>query len=340
MTPLNKVIRRLNKEDFSYYQQVQTNLERDYIAHIFPELTTGANHLFGLFIDDQLVSTAGYTVYAKQYAMLGRLRSDVRFRGKSYGTEILRYAKEQALMDPSVKWIGSNTEEHNIPAQKVLNKIALPPIITLYGAQAESVRSLTSGAKTWHKLDSTNKKWEWLEKTYLDPTFGKEIFPYKSYYPFPVTKALFENTNLKEWTFYENEDLTRYVILWEEETDKPYLHVTYPWDDFQNENGLWETICQVQEDLEGKPYIWIDLTKEEADHLPNGHPFELPSPWMLHGQWKNPLEQKNHAITEQIKEVSESVSDLEKELKELESNITENSEQTKELLSRIDDLKQ
>ena len=42
----------------------------------------GENRLFGLFVENKLVSLGGFSIFANEYAMLGRLRSDRSIRGK------------------------------------------------------------------------------------------------------------------------------------------------------------------------------------------------------------------------------------------------------------------
>lgn len=288
MYKLKKKIRQLQKEDIVFYENMQTGLEEDYVLRIFPYLVEGKNRLFGLFVNDNLASVAGYTIYADQYAMLGRLRSDVRFRGKSYGTEISNYVKNQVAEHPYINWVGANTEIHNIAAQKVLANIDLPPIITLYAAQAKEIDFQSNQANSWNIITSTKRKKEWLEKTYLNSDFDKPIFPFQAYYPLPVSDKLFEEEYLRTWHFYENAEQTRYLILWEEEKGDYYLHVTYPWNDFDKQVGFWDTIQKAFQEVKIREHdalVWFDLTPEDIDTLPENHPFDLPSPWVLHGRW-------------------------------------------------------
>lgn len=77
---MEKLIRALTKEDLPSLQAMETGIEDDYVIRVFERISTGNNKLFGLFSNDQLVSVGGLTVFAKQYAMLGRMRSDLRFR--------------------------------------------------------------------------------------------------------------------------------------------------------------------------------------------------------------------------------------------------------------------
>lgn len=267
---------------------MQTGLEEDYVLRIFAHLVEDNNRLFGLFVKGSLVSVAGYTIYADQYAMLGRLRSDVRFRGKSYGTDILNYVKNQVAEHPNIYWVGANTEIHNIAAQKVLANVDLPPLITLYAAQAKEIEGQTNHTETWNFVSSLERKKDLLEKTYLNSDFGKPIFPFQAYYPLPVSDKLFEEEYLRTWHFYENAEQTRYLILWEEEKGDYYLHVTYPWNDFNEQTGFWTTIKNAFQEVkirEKDAFVWLDLTPEDINKLPETHPFELPLPWVLHGRW-------------------------------------------------------
>lgn len=317
---------------------MQTGLEEDYMLAVYPSLTDGDNRLFGLFIDEQLVSTAGYTIFANHFIMLGRLRSDVRFRGKNYATEILQYVKELSLQLPEVAFVGANTEKHNLPAQKVLSKIGLPHVATLYAAQTTDLSSLMSDENStiWTKLTDLGRKQHWLAQTYLSESFSKKVFPFEAYYPFPASEKLFSEEQLEKWDFYENEDQTRYVILCEEDKGGHYLHVIYPWDDFTQQKSLWNTVqAYYSITLLENPetIIWIDLTETEAELLPSNHPFELPSPWMLHGVSSDAHRNSEHprSVDVTLSEAYQSIEFLENELKELENDLNEKLERANEL---------
>ncbi|WP_225743563.1 GNAT family N-acetyltransferase [Marinilactibacillus sp. Marseille-P9653] len=335
---MNKEIRQLNKFDYDQYKSMQTGLDDDYMLAVYPSLTDGDNRLFGLFVDEQLVSTAGYSVFANHFIMLGRLRSDVRYRGKNYATEILEYVKALSLQLPEVAFVGANTEKHNLPAQKVLSKIGLPHVTTLYAAQTTDLSPLLSDedSTVWTKLTDLGRKQNWLAQTYLSDSFSKKVFPFEAYYPFPASEKLFSKELLEKWDFYENDDQTRYVILWEEDKGGHYLHVTYPWDDFTQQKPLWNTVQSYYSKAlleNSETTVWIDLTETEAELLPNNHPFELPSPWMLHGvsgeQHRNTSEPKSVDVS--LSEAYQSIEFLENELKELENELDEKLEKANEI---------
>lgn len=316
---MSEQIRRLTAEDVSYYKKMQTGLDDDYMLWAFHRITDGANYLYGLFISDELVALSGFTLFKDHYAMLGRLRTDQRYRKNGYGTRIVKYSLEQALSHPDVKWIGANTEQHNKASQAVLRKIGLPPVKLFYAAQADSVDSLVKdNATPWTELTDESKKQAWIRKTYLDPSFDKKVFPLEAYYPFPVSEEMFEGS-LSDWQFFENADNSRYVMMWEEYKGTNYLHVVYPWHDFMDQPGLFNTIqkkLEAAQKKDSETRIWWDLSEADAAMLPTEHPFDLPSPWILHGSSKEAL--LSDDVSESFDRANKLIQDVEDELKDLE----------------------
>lgn len=282
---MTQQIRRLHANDYHLFAAMDTGIENDYVSRVFHHLIAGDNVLYGLFIGNQLASVGGYTVYAKQYAMLGRLRSDRRYRGNDLATKLMSYVVGEARQQKDIVWIGANTQEDNLPAQRVLEKIGLFPQITLHGAITKDLSALTYDGSLWTPVHDLKRKKDWLAKTFIQ---SELIFPYECYYPFPASKGLFKAEEVNTWRFYENEEKTRYVITKPDQKKHVYLHMIYPWSDFTEQAGLWETVekdfKELTESTAEETYIWADLTKEEAKRLPTGHAFELPSPWILHGK--------------------------------------------------------
>lgn len=319
------------------YEHMETGLKDDYMLKVFDRLSTNGNSLFGLFKDESLVAVAGYTLFAGEFAMLGRLRSDRRYRKNGYGTKITEYILEEARRSPSVKWIGANTELRNKPAQKVLEKISMPHVITLYSAQAGTLSPLVSNEETWEKVESNSEKRKWVDKTYLNPSFEKSVFPFEAYYPFPARPSLFSDDKLEQMTCFRNKDQSRVVFMWPEEKGNKYLHVVYPWSDFNAQPGFFETISeefQRSKEKDGTSLIWMDLTEEEASLLPADHPFELPSPWMLHGFF-NTDEQNVDVSMDTARQLIE---EIENELSELNDLVEKNQDQIETLDQLNEDL--
>src|SRR5699024_3920919 len=191
---MTKTIRRLHANDYSLYTTMDTGIENDYVGRVFQNLTTGGNILYGLFLDGQLASVGGYSIYREQYAMLGRLRSDRRYRGQDLATELMEHVIHEALNDDHIKWIGANTQEDNLPARRVLEKLGLPTHIMLHGAMTKDVSMLESGAPLWNPVTKLARKKEWLEKLFIQ---SEGIFPYECFYPFPASEQLFKEDEVE-----------------------------------------------------------------------------------------------------------------------------------------------
>ncbi|PYZ94699.1 GNAT family N-acetyltransferase [Salipaludibacillus keqinensis] len=280
---MNKTIRPLTTDDYPLFEAMDTGIDGDYIKLYFNRFASGANKLYGLFVDGKLASMGGYSIFAGRYAMLGRLRSDRRFQGKSLATELMTHVRQEASEVEGIQWVGANTEEHNQPARRVLEKIGLTSTVIQHAAIAKDVTALEHRRKVWQEVDSFERKKVWLEKVYLR---DKNVFPYQCYYTFPASEALFENEQIDRWTFYENHTQNRVVIVKHDQKRTHYLHMAYPWSDFAEQEGLWETVSMAREDLEDRlgeeTYVWFDVPKEEATMLPEHHPFQLNSIWVLY----------------------------------------------------------
>ncbi|MFD2045476.1 GNAT family N-acetyltransferase [Ornithinibacillus salinisoli] len=289
---MERSIRLLHSDDYPLLETMDTGIEDDYVKRVFHRLSTGDNRLYGLFLGDQLVSLGGINIYAKRYAMLGRLRSDRRFRGQDFATKVMTYMLKEAFLIDGIQWVGANTQEENVPARRVMEKIGFSPYTMLHGALTDDTTTLTIDAKPWKLIDDLQRKKDWLQQTYVD---SSEVFPYECYYLFPASEDLFQDEKLREWSFYENEEKNRFLITKIDQKKYHYLHVIYPWNDMTEQVGLWETITAdykklLQQNGE-ETYIWMDLSKEEASSLPSNHQFTLPSPWILYGMNKEKWDQ-------------------------------------------------
>ncbi|RFA34928.1 hypothetical protein CAI16_09995 [Virgibacillus dokdonensis] len=295
-----KYIRKLQPEDEALFRNMNTGIEDDYVANIFSHLTTGNHRLFGLFLGPDLASVGGYSLFANRFAMLGRVRSHQSYKGKNLSTELMNFVLYEAFHNPSIQWVGANTQENNTPARRVLEKLGLRPRIALYNALAEHVYSLaTHKENNWQPVLGVSKKIALLDKYYIKPA---GIIPYECYYPLPASLDLITVDQLHNWDFYENKAATRFLILKEDQKKHQYLHIVYPWKDFMNQPGFWETVNPAYERLKAETnadtYIWLDLTKEETASLPNSHPFYLRSPWVLYEIERNMWEKGRGELEE------------------------------------------
>ncbi|WP_280771940.1 GNAT family N-acetyltransferase [Salipaludibacillus daqingensis] len=281
---MDKSIRKLHSKDYIYFEAMDTGLEEDYVGRIFEKLTSGNHALYGMFIDSRMVSMGGYSIFAGRYAMLGRLRSDRRFRGNNFATELISHIMNEASQVNGIHWVGANTQEYNTAARRVLEKQKLNCYVKLYGAITNDVSNLETGGKLWNPILSLDQKKEWIKEVYLK---SPSVFPYECYYTFPTTDDLFQEEDIQKWSFFESEDKSRVLITKYDQKKDHYLHAVYPWSDISTQRGLWETITneynKLVKNTDGETYIWMDLTKEEVITLPNDHKFEVDSPWILYG---------------------------------------------------------
>ncbi|MGO1059705.1 GNAT family N-acetyltransferase [Planococcus sp. FY231025] len=286
---MEHTIRTLKMEDLPYLEAMQTGIEDDYVKRIFERLvTTENNRLFGLFLGEGLASVCGYTIFAGSYAMIGRIRSDIRYRGKDLATKLTAHVLKAAFELPDIQWVGANTQEENAPARRVLEKLGLYEHPPLYGATTKDLAQFAGDAPEWLELLDAGRKKEWLERLYIKPG---AVFPYECYYLFPASEALFSAEKIAEWQFFENASKDRMLILKKDFKKHYYLHAVYPWNDLFGQPGLWETIFAAYRhyaaQVEEEAFVWMDLSKEQAASLPEGHSFELPSAWVLYGVSRN-----------------------------------------------------
>lgn len=281
---MEKSIRQLKLEDLHYLEAMDTGIEDDYILRVYSRISSGSSRLYGLFMDGRLASIGGYTIFADQYIMLGRMRSDLRYRGNNLSTQLMAFIMEQAFMLPAIQWIGANTQQENTSARRVMDKLGLAEVSTLYSAISTDASSLETGGAVWQELTELSQKKAWLERQYIQTG---AVFPYECYYTFPASDELFADAKLQQWAFFENPNKDRVLIVKKDYKRDYYLHTVYPWDDLMEQPGLWETISMAQHQLSGKvktnALLWMDLSPDQVSTLPVHHPFDLPSPWLLYG---------------------------------------------------------
>ncbi|HSP21157.1 MAG TPA: GNAT family N-acetyltransferase [Planococcus sp. (in: firmicutes)] len=288
---MEPIIRKLSPEDFPAFDAMESGVEDDYVKRIFKDIASTERHqLYGLFVEGQLVSLCGLSVFAGSYAMIGRIRSDIRFRGQAFATRLTAYVIEEAQKRPNIRWIGANTQEANLPARRVLEKLGLQPYKPMIGAIGQDVSLMEKGAGVWSEMHSLVRKKIWIEQLYIKTG---ALFPYECYYLFPSTEGLFSDDKLAEWSFFENRTGDRVLILQHDFKAHYHLHVIYPWDDLMEQAGLWETISAEYRKLASQygeeTDIWMELTKEQAASLPEGHRFDFPSAWVLYGLENSPV---------------------------------------------------
>lgn len=278
------VVKKLTLADLNSVKAMKTNIENDYVIDIFERLVTSDNQaVYGLYSDNQLISIAGYTLFPGGYAMLGRLRSDIRVHGKGFATELLRYLIDHLKQDPTIVWIGANTNIKNNSARRVLKKLGFNEFKTLHGLPLiKPEKVLGAKGPIWSEIQDLREK-----RTVLDllSQNSLDVYPYECYYPFPFRQALLTDDDLHHTSFYHNPSRDRWLLIKKDFKKELYAQVKYFWNDHFIQPGFFETIAAYIERDKEQPRAWIDFTPEGYQKIPDLSVFELSDGWVLYGEW-------------------------------------------------------
>ncbi|MBM7571036.1 GNAT family N-acetyltransferase [Aquibacillus albus] len=278
-------LRKLTIDDFELVQNMNTKVEDDYILHIYPNLVESNTHaMYGLFEQGQLLAIAGYSLFPGGYAMLGRLRSDKSLLSKGNATEILSKIKAELELNPSIKWIGANTNIGNKPARRVLDKIGFHPFTKLYSYPVKD-KSLLQGRNgpIWNEVDSIKEKRALLESIKDHSPDG--VYPYEIFYPFPFSSDLITDEKLQAATFYQNQTQDRFIVIEQDEKHEKFAQVKYFWDDHFEQPGLWDTAFHYINEQSEPMRAWMDFSEKGYANIPNIDAFEVSDGWVLYGKW-------------------------------------------------------
>ncbi|MFC7064068.1 GNAT family N-acetyltransferase [Halobacillus seohaensis] len=279
-------VRPLTIDDLPALEQMDTGIEDDYVVQIFDRLIDSkTQELFGLFQNNQLLSIAGYSLFGQnRFAMIGRLRSDRRYRAKGYATELLKPVIEQLKEKPEIKWIGANTHVHNLSARRLLEKTglhsgAVSHYLTLNAP--DKLRGYTPGER-WSEVHTISDKRDLLLNN-KDNELG--LFPYECYYPLPYDEAFFTDDYLIDSNLYINSDNSRFVLIKNDQKKYDYAHVKYFWNDHYRQPGFFETLLYHWNENPQNVGCWIDFSEKGFDKIPDPSPYDVQDPWILYGLW-------------------------------------------------------
>lgn len=276
--------RRLSVINNEAVQKMDTGIENDYVKRIFPALAE-SEILYGAFEKDQLVSIAGCTLFASHYAVLGRLRTDQRYRGNGISTQLLRSMLQEIEQLPQVHWIGLATQEDNPAVHRISDSLDLDLLSTFHSCvlNEEGMLALkkekVQKEETWVEV-FCNKAKKDLIKRLISEENSLNMFPYACYYPLPYYEDLLDDQYLSNCKFWEKGN--RFVSLMPDEKGDSYYQMKYFWNDSFDQEGLWPKMIQEAE-KEGRK-IWIDLSPEGFNRIPNLSYFNLSSAWRLYGK--------------------------------------------------------
>ncbi|QTN00272.1 GNAT family N-acetyltransferase [Sediminibacillus dalangtanensis] len=277
-------IRKLAADDWNLVKHMKTNLEYDYVVDIFPDLiSSNAHELYGLFSGNQLAAIAGYTLFPGGMAMLGRLRSDNRFLSQGHATELLAYIIASLKENPQIRWVGANTNEHNFPARRVLEKLNLEIFTTLHSLPVVDPQLIsgTPGPK-WERVNNLEEKRALLRS--LDEN-AINVFPYECYYPLPLTQELLTDEYLAESAFYLSPDRQRFCTIKNDHKREWYAQVKYFWNDQFDQPGFMETVMDHLDKDDLQPTAWFDFSQTAFENIPDKRAFRIEDAWVLYGTW-------------------------------------------------------
>lgn len=275
-------IRRLSVDDFEALKQMHTGINKDYVLHIFAE-SVNNEETYGAFVDDQLVSIAAFTVFAGRYAVLGRLRTDIRFRGRGIVTQLLKELCGKIDDNPRLAWVGLATQADNFPVHQVAGKLKMNRLSTFNscsldeGGQAVLHSELPTLFNEWTVVGDLKEKQALLNNLSIQEN-QLRIFPYECYYPLPFESPLWTEDYLEKCKCLKDDG--RFVLFMPDEKGSSYLHMKYFWDDSFSRPGLWQAALTEAGKIGRK--LWIDLP-ETQNFDETAAPFERTA-WMCFGR--------------------------------------------------------
>ncbi|MFC7321987.1 GNAT family N-acetyltransferase [Halobacillus campisalis] len=226
-----------------------------------------------------------YSLFGQnRFAMIGRLRSDRRYRSQGYATELLKPVIDQLRNSPEVKWIGANTHVHNHSARRLLEKSSLQADTISYYLTLNKPEKLKDHfpGERWNEVYTIYEKRDLL-LSLNENHLG--LFPYECYYSFPYDEAFFTDDYLDSSKVYINHDKTRFVIIKNDTKKYDYSHVKYFWNDHYTQPGFFETILYHWDENPDNVGCWIDFSKQAYDNITDLSPYDVQEPWILYGLW-------------------------------------------------------
>jgi GNAT superfamily N-acetyltransferase len=278
-------IRRCTVQDTEAVERMPTGFENDYVKRIFPYIVND-DILYGAFEGKELLALCGYGVYGGRYAVLGRMRTALPARGKGIATRLTMFVREQVRREKELVWYGLTTQEDNLPARRVADRIGLKPQAKLFYAHVHeqgeerlaSFRSSGEQEGEWEEVRSTREKSDLLASL---PERENElsVFPYAGYYPLPYDKVLWDNEYLARCRCFRRGK--RFFLTMPDDKGDAYLHIKYFWNDSFEQPGFWSTV--MAEARRQRRKVWMDFTEEGYRRIPDPDCFDIQTPWLLYG---------------------------------------------------------
>lgn len=254
------MIRTLTHYDYEHVKGMVTNIEDDYIIRIFSHLVE-QDLLVGYFINSKLVGLAGLTIFEDEVAILGRLRTHVRYRGKGIATSLMEVLIDHAYKSDRVKWVGYATEKDNLSANSLSSKLNMVTKAEIISARVSpgTVIGVDSGGP-FKKIDSLPSKQRKLAANAKESQFT--FFPYAIYYPLPYIPDLSDLyiSNIEMYSSKAGD-----FFLMRDEKGASYLHLKLFDLTLLKSKAMWKIVNRIAH--EEQRTIWLDLPASHEDPL-------------------------------------------------------------------------
>lgn len=263
--------------------KMETGLKEDYVLRILPQLIEN-EPVYGAYRNDELVAIAGYTLFANSFAILGRLRTAMAYRGNGIATQLLQKVMKIAIEKHSIDWIGLTTLDDNLPVHHIAKNLGMAHMTSYYSCtlRPQKLNKKETDDHNWKIVSGLEKK-RWYINKFL-PTATENVlgmFPYEAYYPIIQSQKLITDKYLERCYMFINTDKHKFILLMPDHKDKPYFHVKYFWDDFFDHELLIEQLYLLA--CHHQRYLWIDLAESTYQKRPKEF-FDNVSKWRLYGK--------------------------------------------------------
>ncbi|HET7628413.1 MAG TPA: GNAT family N-acetyltransferase [Bacillales bacterium] len=296
MHDLETHIRRLSVNDYEALQQLQSGIADDYVLRIFRE-SVRREATYGVFSAGRLLAMAAYSLYAGRYAVLGRVRTDARYRGHGLATKLLSLICGEIERQETADWIGLSTEWSNGAMRHVAEKLKLDCLsvyescVLAFERLSEWRTQLPFPEDSWEPVEDVSEKRERLISAVQTMDRPLTVFPYACYYPLPFEADLFSADYVANGRMYESGG--QFFLLMNDTKGKDYLHLKIFDTSVIDDPGLWHTAAREAEKA-GRD-LWVDLPPDAVasrDWLRSFHCTR----WTCYGRKTLPSVDRSHRV--------------------------------------------
>lgn len=262
---------------------METGIENDYIIRILSSLLD-EEPVYGAFIDDELVGFASYGVYGNSFAILGRLRTAIPYRGLGIARQLLSHLIQIIKTNDKIEWVGLTTLDENIPVHRIAGKLGMDHISSYYSCIMAHNQSIGGKIEQhWKEIVSLKEKSKIISQWF--PSIEEntlKMFPYACYYPIKHDLRVLDDNYLNQCLMYRLDEKQRFIMAMRDEKRVPYFHIKYFWDDLYLHKEILQRL--IRQSKEENRLLWIDLSEAGYKNWENHNLFSSVEKWKLYGQ--------------------------------------------------------